>query len=63
MKVCHFEPRTRIPIFPEKYLYKLKINYPILNLAWHLPNEVRKILKKNNFFGRIIDVRKFKRLF
>ena len=54
MKVCHFEPRTRIPIFPEKYLYKLKINYPILNLAWHLPNEVRKNLKKIIFLEELL---------
>ena len=47
IKVNHYVPGTRIPILPEKDLYASEENNkPILNLAWHIPNEVREKLKK-----------------
>ena len=52
---------TNIPILPEKDLYDLK-DQPsvILNLAWHLPKEVRKNLEKNGYKGSVIDIKEFK---
>ena len=48
IKVGHYVPGTRIPILPESELYKLgNQDETILNLAWHIPNEVRKNLKSN----------------
>ena len=29
----------------------------IINLAWHLPNEVRANLKLNNYIGEVIDIK------
>jgi hypothetical protein len=61
IKVGHYIPSTRIPILPEEYLYKEEnLNEPILNLAWHLPNEVRENLIKNNYTGKVIDIKNFK---
>jgi hypothetical protein len=58
-KVGHYIPGTRIPIYPEKDLYALNDqNQPILNLAWHIPNEVRENLKKNSYNGKVIDIKK-----
>ena len=61
IKVQHFVPGTRIPILPEADLYALEDqNEPILNLAWHLPKEVRKNLEKNGYMGEVIDIKEFK---
>ena len=50
IKVGHYVPGTRIPILPESELYKLgNQDETILNLAWHIPNEVRKNLKSNGY--------------
>ena len=58
-KVYHYVPGTRIPILPEKELYKQNSNKPILNLAWHILDEVEKNLKKNGFIGKIINIKEF----
>ena len=60
IKVDHYVPGTRIPILPEKELYlESDQAAPILNLAWHLPAEVRDNLKNNNYTGDVIDIKKF----
>jgi hypothetical protein len=60
IKVGHYVPGTRIPILPEKELYlEPDQTLPILNLAWHLPVEVRENLRKNNYLGEVIDVKQF----
>jgi SAM-dependent methyltransferase len=61
IKVNNYVPGTRIPILPEADLYYLNNNnVPILNLAWHLPKEVRENLKKNGYNGVVIDIKDFK---
>lgn len=57
IKVGHYVPGTRIPILPEADLYKLDMTEPILNLAWHIPAEVRANLAKNYYTGQVIDIR------
>ena len=58
IKINHYVPGTRIPILPEAQLYKLdNLKLPILNLAWHIPAEVRANLKKNNYLGEVIDIK------
>jgi len=62
-KVYHYVPGTRIPILPEFLLFKKKDKKKIiLNLAWHLPSEVRKNLKKNKYIGPVFDIKKLKKL-
>jgi len=56
IKTGHYVPGTRIPIFPEADLYKMDMTQPILNLAWHIPKEVRENLKKNGYTGKVIDI-------
>jgi SAM-dependent methyltransferase len=61
IKVHNYVPGTRIPILPEADLYKFNNEkLPILNLAWHLPKEVRENLKKNKYNGVVIDIKDFK---
>jgi 2-polyprenyl-3-methyl-5-hydroxy-6-metoxy-1,4-benzoquinol methylase len=63
IKVNHYVPGTRIPILPESELYsQSRLSKPILNLAWHLPREVRKNLLKNDYKGKVIDIKKFKKI-
>ena len=60
IKVGHYVPGTRIPILPEVELYAKKdLKKPILNLAWHLPSEVRANLLVNGYTGRVIDIKTF----
>ena len=47
IKTGHYAPGTRIPIRPEAELFESGYNGPILNLAWHLSNEVRNNLLNN----------------
>ncbi len=63
VKVGHYVPGTRIPILPEEELFlKKDLSKPILNLAWHIPDEVRANLSKNGYIGDVIDIKKFERL-
>ena len=58
IKVGHYVPGTKIPILPEKELYQLENQKePILNLAWHLPGEVRSNLTINGYEGKVIDIK------
>ena len=60
IKVGNYVPSTRIPILPESELYaKEDLNKPILNLAWHLPSEVRANLLTNGYTGNVIDIKNF----
>ena len=60
IKVGHYVPGTRIPILPEVELYAKKdLKKPILNLAWHLPSEVRGNLLVNGYTGHVIDIKTF----
>ena len=61
IKVNHLVPSTKIPILPEQDLYDLSVRPPvILNLAWHLPKEVRKNLETNGYTGLVFDIKEFK---
>jgi hypothetical protein len=63
IKINHYVPGTRIPILPESKLYLRKdLSRPILNLAWHLPKEVRNNLVKNRYHGKVVDIKKFEKI-
>jgi len=60
IKVGHYVPGTKIPILPEIVLYAKKdLKKPIINLAWHLPSEVRANLFTNGYTGNVIDIKAF----
>jgi SAM-dependent methyltransferase len=58
-KIGHFVPGTKIPIKSDEELINNLPNVKIiLNLAWHLPQEIEKYLKNYGFKGRLIDIMK-----
>lgn len=57
MKIGHYLPGTRIEIRSDDELFALPdLSFPILNLAWHIPQEIRAYLKNHNYQGPVIDV-------
>ncbi|ODS35519.1 methyltransferase [Candidatus Altiarchaeales archaeon WOR_SM1_SCG] len=57
MKIGHYVPGTIIPIVSDNELFlENDKSYPILNLAWHIPAEIRSYLISNGYQGEIIDI-------
>ena len=57
LKIGHYLPGTRIPICSDEDLFSLTDqNLPLLNLAWHIPQEIRNYLTTNGYTGQIIDI-------
>jgi hypothetical protein len=57
LKIGHYLPGTRIPICSDEDLFSLTDqNLPLLNLAWHISQEIRGYLTANGYTGQIIDI-------
>lgn len=57
LKIGHFVPGTRIPICSDEDLFALHDQaLPLLNLAWHIPREIRSYLAAHGYTGSIIDI-------
>tara|TARA_B100000768_G_C11283483_1_gene380260 strand:- start:2169 stop:3398 length:1230 start_codon:yes stop_codon:yes gene_type:complete len=57
LKIGHFLPGTRIPIHSDDELTSSEDQEsPILNLAWHISEEIENYLTKNGFKGKIIHI-------
>jgi hypothetical protein len=57
MKIGHYLPGTRIPIGSDDDLFKASHgDNPLLNLAWHIPTEIRSYLRENGYNGPVIDI-------
>ena len=57
MKIGYYVPGTRIPIYSDDDLFNVSdTTKPILNLAWHIPDEIRKYLTLHGYTGPIIDI-------
>jgi SAM-dependent methyltransferase len=57
MKIGHYLPGTRIPIVSDDDLFARKDkSKPLLNFAWHIPNEIRGYLVDHGYTGPIIDI-------
>ena len=57
LKVGHYLPGTRIPILSDDDLFNLQDqSLPLLNLAWHIPQEIRVYLSENNYRGDVFDI-------
>lgn len=54
-KVGCYLPGTRIPIMSDKEL-DLSDSAPIVNLAWHIQDEISSYLKKMGFRGRVLSI-------
>ena len=57
LKIGHYLPGTRIPIRSDDELFALEDqSAPILNLAWHVPSEIRNYLAAHGYTGPVVDV-------
>ncbi|MCH5342465.1 MAG: methyltransferase domain-containing protein [Acetatifactor sp.] len=56
-KVGNYVPGTRIEIHSDDELFaESDQTLPIINLAWHIPNEIRSYLSENGYKGKVIDI-------
>lgn len=57
LKIGHYLPGTRIPICSDDDLFALSDNSsPLLNLAWHIPDEIRHYISEHGYAGSIVDI-------
>lgn len=57
LKIGHYLPGTRIPICSDEELFSLSDqSLPILNLAWHIPKEIRNYLTDHGYTGEVVDI-------
>lgn len=57
LKVGHYVPGTRVPILSDENLFaEADQTRPMLNLAWHIPVEIREYLSKEGYTGEIVDI-------
>jgi hypothetical protein len=56
MKIGHYLPGTKIPILPDTELQNLEPPTPIINLAWHIPEEISLYLADLGFQGKIYNI-------
>lgn len=57
LKIGHYIPGTRIPILSDDALFDgLDISLPILNLAWHIPEEISNYLVESGYTGKIMNI-------
>lgn len=57
LKIDHYVPGTRIPILSDDDLLACdNLEKPILNLAWHISNEIHNYLGKSGYVGPITDI-------
>lgn len=57
LKIGNYLPGTRIEIHSDDELFALPdLSKPILNLAWHIPQEIRNYLAEHSYQGPVIDV-------
>ena len=57
LKIGHYVPGTRIPIRSDKEIFTLPDKTrPLLNLAWHIPREIRSYMTEHGYTGPIVDI-------
>jgi SAM-dependent methyltransferase len=57
MKIGHYIPGTRIPILSDEELFSsLEQKKPLLNLAWHISDEIRRYLVEHDYHATVIDI-------
>jgi SAM-dependent methyltransferase len=56
-KIGHYIPGTRIPIKSDDDFDPREAHQaPLLNLAWHIANEIGVYLRQRGYVGRIVDI-------
>ena len=55
-KLGHYIPGTRIPIVSDDAFDAARESGPVLNLAWHIADEIRAYMRKRGYEGDFIDI-------
>ena len=55
-KVGHYIPGTRIPILADNEFDLLEEQAPLLNLAWHIREEIQAYMRDLGYKGPIVDI-------
>ena len=55
-KIGNYVPGTRIPIKSDSELNDIDRGLPIINLSWHIADEISKYLSELNYKGKIINI-------
>jgi len=56
-KIGHYVPGTRIPILSDvSILLERPEGSPILNLAWHIDQEIKGYMQKQGYEGQYINI-------
>jgi hypothetical protein len=55
-KVGHYVPGTRIPIFSDDDFDASQTEGPVINMAWHIADEISAYMQKVGYSGRLIDI-------
>lgn len=57
LKIGHYVPGTRIPIRSDDELFALTAPQPpLINLAWHIPGEIRNYLWSNGVTSDVVNI-------
>jgi len=57
MKIGHYLPGTRIPIASDDDFFARPDKLPVMvNLAWHIAEEIKAYLRKRGYEGEVIDI-------
>lgn len=57
LKIGHYIPGTRIPILSDdELLAQGGLDLPLLNMAWHIPLEIRAYMREYGYTGQIVDI-------
>lgn len=57
MKIGHYLPGTQVPIISDDELFaQPDKSRPLLNLAWHIPGEIRSYLTEHGETGPVFDI-------
>lgn len=55
-KINHYIPGTHIPILSDDDFGFINNTAPLLNLAWHIPNEIESYMRSKGYNGQIINI-------
>ena len=55
-KVGYYIPGTRIPIDDEKNFFANPVAPVMVNLAWHIKDEIHRYMRKNGYAGEILEI-------
>lgn len=57
LKIGYYVPGTRIPICSDDDFLRLKDKPSVLlNLAWHISDEIQSYMEKVGYTGQVIDI-------